>query len=68
MATPEFKRKRSQLSKQLAPQVMETNRLVGNVRESAGERAFVAWLRTSLGESDVLHTMGSTVPTTSSPP
>jgi hypothetical protein len=55
MSTPAFKAKRSALSKALYPQVLETNRRNGNLRESKGEREFVAWLRSVLGPADVEH-------------
>lgn len=58
MSTPTFKAKRSMLSKMLYPRVLETNRALGNVKESAGERALVAWLRAELGDDDVVHHPG----------
>jgi hypothetical protein len=55
MATPSFKQKRSLISKLLVSRVRMTNIRKGNVRESAGERELVAWLRTMLGPNDVVH-------------
>lgn len=55
MATPEFRAKRSQISKAAYPKTLETNRRLGNVKESKAEREFVAWLRTVYGDESVVH-------------
>ncbi len=55
MATSDFKRKRSLISRMLVAKVRLTNISNGNIRESAGERELVEWLRSALGVHDVVH-------------